>query len=78
MSKFNRQRKREQVKVDGFNQTYKPGDPVRVLDDSKNEFMDTVKAPASVLGGHTAVAWLQGKGSYLIDRVIGKGAENGQ
>lgn len=59
-------------KVEAFNLKYKPGDRVIVLDDNKIEFTDTVKFPASIMGGHTAMAWLENKGSYLIDRVIRK------
>lgn len=63
-------------KVEAFNLKYKEGDSVRVLDDFGNEFTDKVKAPASILGGHTAMAWLEDKGSYLIERVIGKCDDN--
>lgn len=63
---------REQAKVDRFNEVYRPGETVRVKDDFGDEFTDVVKYPASIMGGHTAMAWLKGKGSYLIDRVIGK------
>jgi len=63
---------RGDYKVESFNQKYCVGDTVRVIDDLGNEFIDKVKYPASILGGHTAVAWLEGKGSYLIERVIGK------
>lgn len=59
-------------KVELFNLKYNVGDKVAVKDDDGNEFTDTLKAPASVLGGHTPVAWLEGKGSYLLERVIGK------
>ena len=59
-------------KVELFNLKYAIGDKVQVKDDDGNTFIDVVKYPASVMGGHTAMAWLEGKGSYLIDRVIGK------
>ncbi len=59
-------------KVELFNLKYSVGDAVRVKGDDGNEFIDKVKYPASIMGGHTAMAWLEGKGSYLIDRVIGK------
>lgn len=62
----------QQSKVDGFNKKYSVGDKVRVLDDFGNEFIDTVKYEASIMGGHTAMAWLENKGSFLIDRVIDK------
>lgn len=59
-------------KVEAFNLKYAVGDEVVVLDDEGKEFIDTVRHPASVMGGHTAVAWLEGKGSYNINRVIRK------
>lgn len=59
-------------KVELFNTKYKVGDQVTVIDDYGKEFIDEIKYPASVMGGHTAVAWLKGKGSYLIDRVKSK------
>jgi len=30
---------------------------------------------ATLMGGHTAVAWFKKKGSYLLERVIGKPLE---
>lgn len=59
-------------KVELFNLKYSVGDAVRVKGDDGTEFIDKVRYPASIMGGHTAMAWLEGKGSYLIDRVIGK------
>lgn len=62
-------------KVELFNLKYKIGDLVQVKGDNGEIFIDKVRFPASVMGGHTAMAWLEGKGSYLIDRVIGKAEE---
>lgn len=59
-------------KVALFNLKYSVGDEVRVKDDDGNEFLDKIRYPASILGGHTAVAWLETKGSYLLGRVVGK------
>lgn len=59
-------------KIPAFNEKYKVGDSVVVIDDEGKEFTDVIKYPASVMGGHTAMAWLEGKGSYLLDRVIRK------
>lgn len=59
-------------KIPAFNEKYKVGESVIVTDDDGNEFTDVIKYPASVMGGHTAMAWLEGKGSYLLDRVIRK------
>lgn len=58
-------------KVALFNKTYNVGDMVRVIGDDGKEFIDEVKYPASIMGGHTAMAWLKEKGSYRIERVIG-------
>lgn len=58
-------------KIELFNLKYSVGDAVRVKGDG-TEFIDKVRYPASIMGGHTAMAWLEGKGSYLIDRVVGK------
>lgn len=59
-------------KIELFNQKYQVGDSVNVKDDNGNIFVDTIKHPATIMGGHTAVAWLQNKGSYLLERVISK------
>lgn len=59
-------------KAELFNLKYEVGDSVIVKDDKGGEFTDIIKYPASIMGGHTAVAWLEDKGSYLIDRVIRK------
>jgi acetylornithine/succinyldiaminopimelate/putrescine aminotransferase len=59
-------------KIELFNTKYKVGDKVIVLDDNGNEFTDIVKNPATIMGGHTPMAWLERKGSYRIERVIRK------
>jgi hypothetical protein len=58
----------QQVKK--FNRTYSLDTPVRVhLDDGRT--VDTkLRAPAQLLGGHTAVVWLEGiSGCYALNRV---------
>jgi hypothetical protein len=58
--------------IEEFNQNYSVGDVVNVRGDNGEIFQDVVKYPASVMGGHTAMAWLKGKGSYLLERVLSK------
>ena len=52
--------------VSTFNEVFKVGDKVQVLKraDSKETFEDEIKHPATIMGGHTAMAWLKEKGSY--------------
>ncbi len=59
--------------VHQFNQTYKVGDEVEVLKRSTSDetFIDKIKHPASIMGGHTAMAWLQENGSYDLTFVKG-------
>ena len=57
--------------VEDFNSKYRIGDQVLVTGDYGETFVDVVRYPASIMGGHTAVAWLETVGSYVIDRVKG-------
>lgn len=43
-------------KMELFNKNYKVGDRVKVKNDLDEEFIDEILYPASILGGHTAVA----------------------
>ena len=56
-----------------FNAAFKVGDKVEVLKSSNgNEtFLDEIKHEASIIGGHTAMTWLVGKGSYDLTFVRG-------
>lgn len=65
----------EVARISAFNQCYKPGDMVLVVGDRGEIFRDKVRYPASLLGGHTAVAWLETIGTYALNRVVGKEAE---
>lgn len=60
--------------VSQFNQTYKVGDEVEVLKraDGTETFIDEIKHEATIMGGHTAMTWLKGKGSYDLTFVKGK------
>lgn len=55
---------------EAFNRFVKVGDPVWMIRDDKTRTKTTVRAPAEVLSGHTAVVWLEGvSGCYALDRV---------
>ena len=66
------QTQKQQNKADAFNHKYNIGDRVIVRDDNGQEFEDSIKAKATVMGGHTAMAWLENNGSYLLERVLRK------
>ena len=58
--------------VNTFNSTYKVGDKVEVwLILGKKTFIDEIKHEATIMGGHTAMAWLKGRGSYDLTFVKG-------
>jgi hypothetical protein len=59
-----------QNKVDSFNAACPIGTRVNVRMDNGDIKTTTVSNPASVLGGHTPVAWLAGiSGCFALDRV---------
>lgn len=60
--------------INQFNDAYKVGDKVEVMKtrDGEETFVDEIKYPATVMGGHTAMAWLKDKGSYDLTFVKGK------
>lgn len=60
-----------QQQVDAFNETYKVGDAIRLKTDSGDIVRDEIKHPATIMGGHSPVAWLKKYGSYRLDRVVG-------
>jgi hypothetical protein len=63
-----------QNQVNQFNETFKVGDKVEVLKRANGEetFIDEIKHEATIMGGHTAMTWLKGKGSYDLTFVKGK------
>ena len=63
-----------QNKVNTFNQAYNIGDKVEVMRTAfgDDKFESTIKHRATILVGHTAVTWLDGKGSYDLDFVVRK------
>ncbi len=62
-------RKREQGIVEAWNAAHPVGVAVRVrMDDDSTKDTKTI-APAELLGGHTAVAWLEGfESCYRLSR----------
>ena len=60
-----------QAECDRFNAAIPVGTAVRVMLDGAKEPMETrTRSKAEVLGGHSAVVWLEGvRGCYLLDRV---------
>ena len=59
---------REKHKVEEWNRQHAVGTRVTVTKDDGSREEDVTMAPASLLGGHSAVVWLQGLGSYRLDR----------
>lgn len=59
-----------QKAVDRFNEDYKSGDKVHLLDDNNVPFEATVSHGAVVLSGHTPMVYLEGIGAYLLNRVV--------
>ncbi len=59
----------EQAFVDAWNAEHQVGVAVRVLLDSGEVKETKTTTPAQVLGGHTAVVWLEGvSGCYRLSR----------
>lgn len=66
-------RKRDnELMIKHYNERFAVGDEVEVIDDDGIVFVDTIKHPATIVGGHTAMAWLVKRGSYCLERVISK------
>lgn len=56
--------------VHSFNKTYQIGDRVKLEMDNGDIKMVTVRMPATVLSGHSAVGWFKEiSGCYSLDRV---------
>lgn len=57
--------------VDEFNAKYSVGDKVKLRKDDESIQEVTVRYPASIMGGHSAVGWFDEiSGSYCLQRVI--------
>lgn len=56
--------------VEKINQAFKVGDKIKVKQDDGSIVEWTMEAPASILGGHTAVIWAdEHRGCYMAARV---------
>jgi hypothetical protein len=53
-----------------WNENYRVGQRVSVRKDDKSTVETVTRSPATLLGGHTPVIWLEGiTGCYALDRV---------
>lgn len=59
-----------QALVNEFNRRVPIGSKVQVRTDRDGIRECTVKYAASIMGGHTPVAWLTELGAYALDRVL--------
>ena len=53
-----------------FNQLHEVGDEIQMLDDHGTPFTAPISHKACILGGHTPVVYLEGKGAYALERLI--------
>jgi hypothetical protein len=58
--------------IEEFNEKVKVGDSIWYKDDFDRTQTATIKHPASKLGSGTSVMWLEGTGSYALERFIDK------
>lgn len=58
-----------QKQIDDFNANFVVGETVHVKNDDGINETDVIAHKATIMGGHTAMAWLENKGSYLLTRV---------
>ena len=59
-----------QLNVDAWNKQVQRGAFVIYLDDHGEAHLTRTRSDAEVLGGHTAVIWIEGRaGCVLLDRV---------
>lgn len=63
---------REESMIKMFNENIKMGDTIKLADDEEQIFEAVIIAPAQMLGGHTPVVYLKGKGAYDLNRVRSK------
>lgn len=58
-------------KIKVFNEKHPVGSAVIVVKDFGENVNTKVRCPAEILGGHTAVVWLDNiSGAYSLDRVM--------
>ena len=62
---------KQEALVKAINEAYKVGDKIKVRQDDGKVVEWTMKHPATMLGGHTAVIWAEEHtGCYAADRII--------
>lgn len=62
--------KRQEKLVREWNEKYPVGTPVIVTKDDETEIRTLTRSKATMLGGHTAVVWIEGiTGCYDLERV---------
>lgn len=58
-------------KVEPFNKKHPVGTSVVVVKDAGEKIETKVRCPAEIMGGHTAVVWLDNiSGAYALNRVV--------
>jgi hypothetical protein len=64
------QKRLKQADCDAWNAKHPIGTQVDVRMDNGETTRTITRSPAEMLGGHTAVVWLEGiRGCYMLDRV---------
>lgn len=62
--------KQLELEVENFNLKFKTGDKINIEKDNGEIQEVTVRAPATIMGGHSAVGWFEEiSGCYQLDRV---------
>ena len=60
-----------QSKIEEFNSKHPVGSHVTVIKDRGEKLKTTIRYPAEILSGHTAVIWLNDiSGAYMLNRVV--------
>jgi len=69
-ARMKKERNRQEKLVREWNEKYPVGTPVIVTKDDETEIRAVTTHEATMLGGHTAVAWLKDiRGCYSLERV---------
>jgi hypothetical protein len=62
---------KDELLVALFNRLYKKGDKIKLRDDSGEPFDAIVdENGAAILGGHSPVVYIEGKGAYSLTKLI--------
>lgn len=72
------QKKKADKEVEKFNSTYKVGDKIKVRQDDGSILEWTTRHEATVMGGHSAVIWVEEhRSAYAAERVVYDKAKRG-